>query len=84
LRGTFGQKKPQPKPGLEAFSAVTHQGPAQGGKAGGGEPPKRNLTKMKPKFKVLKQKNTCPVSFETKLIFSDRGLAGWIQAQFFP
>ena len=33
------KKNPGTGPGLEAFFAVTHQGPAQGGKAGGGEPP---------------------------------------------
>jgi hypothetical protein len=33
------KKNPGTKPGLQAFFAVTHQGPAQGGKAGGGEPP---------------------------------------------
>jgi hypothetical protein len=32
-------------PGFEAFFAVTHQGPAQGGKAGGSVLPDKNITK---------------------------------------
>jgi hypothetical protein len=47
----WAKKNPSTKLGLEAFFAVTHQGPAQGGKAGGGEPPMRNLTKPKWHFK---------------------------------
>lgn len=39
------KKNPGTKPGLEAFFAVTHQGPAQGGKAGGGEPPEAESNK---------------------------------------
>jgi hypothetical protein len=32
-------------PGFEAFFAVTHQGPAQGGKAGGSGLPLSNISK---------------------------------------
>jgi hypothetical protein len=35
-----GQKKPQHTAGVLSLFAVTHQGPAQGGKAGGTEVPR--------------------------------------------
>ncbi|MDH5206423.1 MAG: hypothetical protein OEW36_12245 [Hylemonella sp.] len=47
----LAKKNPSSKLGLEAFIAVTHQGPAQGGKAGGSKLPRRNLSKIRPKFK---------------------------------
>jgi hypothetical protein len=53
------KKNPSTKLGLEAFTAVTHQGPAQGGKAGGGKPPIRNLSKQNCKFKLTKKYLTC-------------------------
>jgi hypothetical protein len=38
------QKKPQHMAGVVSLFAVTHQGPAQGGKAGGTEVPSRKYT----------------------------------------
>jgi hypothetical protein len=45
------KKNPDIEPGFEAFFAVTHQGPAQGGKAGGGEPPVLNVSNTQDNFK---------------------------------
>ena len=45
------QKKPQHGAGVVSLFAVTHQGPAQGGKAGGGEPPNSNLANSRVLFK---------------------------------
>jgi hypothetical protein len=44
-------KKTPAEAGVVSLFAVTHQGPAQGGKAGGGEPPERNLAKFRTGFK---------------------------------
>jgi hypothetical protein len=40
-------KKTLDTPGFEAFFAVTHQGPAQGGKAGGSKLPESNISKSR-------------------------------------
>jgi hypothetical protein len=45
------KKNPSLKAGVVSLFAVTHQGPAQGGKAGGSELPAVNLTKFRPRFK---------------------------------
>ena len=47
------QKKPQHEAGVVSLFAVTHQGPAQGGKAGGGEPPACNLSNSGQRFKPI-------------------------------
>ena len=46
-----GEKKPHHEAGVASLFAVTHKGPAQGGKAGGGEPPACNLSKSRQGFK---------------------------------
>jgi hypothetical protein len=40
----LGKKNPDTNAGAVSLFAVTHQGPAQGGKAGGSELPEPNLT----------------------------------------
>jgi hypothetical protein len=42
----FQKKKPQHRAGVVSLFAVTHQGPAQGGKAGGSELPAPNIAKI--------------------------------------
>jgi hypothetical protein len=43
---SLDKKNPSTRAGVVSLFAVTHQGPAQGGKAGGSELPVRNLTKI--------------------------------------
>jgi hypothetical protein len=84
------KKNPSTKLGLEAFFAVKHQGPAQGGKAGGGEPPTRNLTKPGANFKpasrfLCLQYAHGPSKFPTCALFHAVWHPGrWNQAQFSP
>jgi hypothetical protein len=55
MEHSLGQKKPQHVAGVVSLFAVTHQGPAQGGKAGGGEPPASNVANFSTHFKNFLQ-----------------------------
>jgi hypothetical protein len=48
---SLSQKNPSTRAGVVSLFAVTHQGPAQGGKAGGSKLPARSLANFIFRFK---------------------------------
>jgi hypothetical protein len=61
------QKKPQHMAGVVSLFAVTHQGPAQGGKAGGTEVPETSIHLLAKKSRIFyfDQKNVLCVANNT-------------------
>jgi hypothetical protein len=64
--------------------AVTHQGPAQGGKAGGSKLPGDKYSKEKETSQVIFTENTQNITFFAKQLHAHAQQICEIQAQFSP
>jgi hypothetical protein len=63
-----GKKNPSTWAGVVSLFAVTHQGPAQGGKAGGSKLPEVKSNKLSPKTQAnLSNTLTCASGISNKL-----------------